>query len=170
MSDSKPDHTPDNNDLSSFVESEVLRAENTFKNFRDRSLTLITTSGALVAIVSGLLAIAVGASKTKVPVDSQCTIAVSLLSFIASAVCSLFINKPVKIRSGDEDQLAGYVQDNWDDEGWGQEVAKLLVVYLTDLRNDNERTAKLLSKSIKSQIGGMTLIAVSVVLILIHAG
>ena len=164
------DKEPDSNALGSFVGSEVTRAEQIFQNFRSRALNLITTSGGLVTLVSGLLAIAIGTETSVVPVSARWTIGISLASFIASTIYALFINKPVKIQFSNEDELAKLVANDWDDEGWGQSVASHLVVYLTSLRKDNVRTSRLLTVSIALQISGITFIAISAFLILLHAG
>jgi len=155
--------------LGSFVASEVARAELIFQNFRSRALSLITTSGGLVTLVSGLLAIAIGTGKSTVPVDARWTVSISLFSFVVSTIFALMINTPKRIKSSDEADLAKLVENDWNDSGWGQRVAELLVVYLTSLRKDNVRTSKLLTKSIALQISGIFFIAVSAFLILLHA-
>jgi hypothetical protein len=133
-------------------------------------LNLITTSGGLVTLVSGLLAIAIGTQNSVVPIAARWTISISLASFIISAICALLINKPAKISSSDEKYLKKYVENDWDAEGWGKSVAAQLVVYLASLRNDNVRTSKLLTTSIALQISGISFIAITAFLVLLHAG
>ena len=160
----------DSNALGSFIASEVTRAEQIFQNFRSRALNLITTSGGLVTLVSGLLAIAIGTQNSVVPIAARWTISISLASFIISAICALLINKPAKISSSDEKYLKKYVENDWDAEGWGKSVAAQLVVYLASLRNNNVRTSKLLTTSIALQISGISFIAITAFLVLLHAG
>jgi hypothetical protein len=133
-------------------------------------LNLITTSGGLVTLVSGLLAIAIGTQNSVVPIAARWTISISLASFIISAICALLINKPAKISSSDEKYLKKYVENDWDAEGWGKSVAAQLVVYLASLRNDNVRTSKLLTTSIALQKSGISFIAITAFLVLLHAG
>lgn len=157
------------NDLGAYVASEVDRAEQDYQNVRNRALNLVATSGGLVTLVSGLLAIAVGTDKSIVPLDSRWTIAVALGSFIASTVFALIINFPQSVTSSDQTKLGALVEGHWDDDGWSKRVAEILVEYLKSLRVDNGRTANWLTASISSQIAGITFIAVSAFLILIHA-
>jgi hypothetical protein len=119
--------------------------------------------------VSGLLAIADGTSNSAIPKDSDWTIGVALGFFIASTVCALAINLPQTVVSGDVTKLGALVDCHWDDTGWDKSVATILVEYLVSLRKDNTRNAIWLRWSILCQILGIAFIAVSALLILVHA-
>ncbi len=155
------------NDLGAYIASEVTGAKADYQNVRTRALSLVTTSGGFVALVSGLLAIAAGVAKSSVPIDARWTIAVSLAAFVTSALFALVINRPQIVLSSDEDELASYVKDNWVDDGWDQSVATISVTYLRSLRNNNLKTSRWLARSIAFQIAGIVFIAVSVLMILI---
>lgn len=157
------------NELGAYIASEVGRAELDYQNVRTRSLSLITTSGGLLTIVSGLLAVGVGTANAIVPTDSRWTVAIALVAFLASAVCGLIINFPQRVVSSDETQLGGLVENDWSESGWDQEVAKVLVTYLTSLRDDTSHTIKWLKASISLQICGIGFVGLTAILILIHA-
>lgn len=156
------------NALGAYVATEVSRAEQDYQNVRSRALSLVTTSGGLVALISGLLAIAEGTSSSVIPKDSEWTIGVALSFFIVSTVCALAINLPQTVVSGDVTKLGALVDCHWDDTGWDKSVATILVEYLVSLRKDNTRNATWLRWSILFQILGIAFIAVSAFLILIH--
>ena len=160
---------PKGNDLGAYIDSEVTGAKEDYQNVRSRALSLVTTSGGFVALVSGLLAIAAGVAKSSVPMDARWTVAVSLAAFIVSALFALCINRPQTVLSSDEDELAGYVKSNWNDTGWDQSIATISVTYLKTLRQNNLKTSKWLARSIAFQITGIVFIAVSVLLILINS-
>lgn len=67
------------NDLGAHVASEVSRSEQDYQNVRGRSLSLVGVSGGLVALVSGLLAIAAGSTKPVLPLSSRWTLGVALV-------------------------------------------------------------------------------------------
>jgi hypothetical protein len=157
------------NDLGAYVATEVARGEQDYKNVRDRALSLVTTSGGLVAVISGLLAIAVGTTQSVVPTNAKWTVAISLGSFVVSTIFALFINLPQTVISSDEDALGTYVECHWDDSGWDKEVASIEVDYLKSLRRDNAHTSKILKASISFQILGIAFIGASAYFILLHA-
>ena len=156
------------NALGEYVAAEVTRAELDYQNVRSRALSLVAASGGLVALVSGLLAIAAGSSKSAVPSDSEWTIGIALGFFVISTICALEINLPQQVISGDVSKLGSLVECHWDDTGWDKSVATILVQYLASLRKDNSRNAKWLKASIGLQILGISFIAVSAILILVH--
>lgn len=160
---------PKQSDLGAYVASEAAGAERDYQNVRSRALNLVTTSGGFVALVSGLLAIAIGSSKATVPTDSRWMIAVSLASFVASTVFALLINRPQLVMGSKAEQLKTFVENDWDSDGWDRSIAKIRVEYIKSLRKDNRTTAKWLSNSIGFQIGGITFIAVSILLMLLHS-
>jgi hypothetical protein len=162
-----PDSAP--NPFGAYIASEVARAELDFQNVRSRSLSLITTSGGLLTLVAGLLAVGVGSSNAIVPTDSRWTVAVALVAFLASAVCGLLINFPQGVVSSDEKKLGAIVKDHWNDTTWDQDVATALVKYLVSLRADTRYTVKLLKASISLQISGVGFVGLTAILILIHA-
>ena len=156
------------NDLGAFIATEVTRSEQDYQNVRSRALSLVGVSGGLVALVSGLLAIAAGSTKVVLPISSRWTVGAALVAFVASTICALVINKPQDVTASEVPSLRQQVKSDWNDVGWDQQVASFLVDYLGSLRKDNEHTAKWLIVSIACQILGISLTAVTAVLILVH--
>lgn len=161
---------PINNELGAYVASELAGAKADYQVVRNRALNLVSTSGGFVALVSGLLAIAAGVSKSSVPIDARFSIALSLAAFVVSAIFALNINRPQTVTSSGHEQLAKFVENNWNDVGWDKSIALISVEYLATLRQNNKRTTQWLSKAITYQIVGILLIAISVLLILVSDG
>jgi hypothetical protein len=157
------------NEFGSYIQSEVATAEQDLQNFRSRALSIITTSGGLVALVSGLLAIAIGSKEEVVSADARWTIGIALGSFVISTAFALIINLPQKASTGDANTFGALIQDHWNDSNWDQQIAQIRVAYLLSLRKINFHDAIWLAASIALQIFGIAFIAVSAFLILAHA-
>ena len=161
--------SPGSNDLGTYIASEVAGAVQDYQIVRTRSLSLLTTSGGLLTLVSGLLAIAVGTGKVVIPLDSRWTISVALGSFVASTICALIINIPQSVTSSDETKLGALVERHWNIKNWNQKIAAINVTYLISLRRDNGRRTNWLTATIIFQILGIAFIAISAFLILLHS-
>jgi hypothetical protein len=158
------------NDLGAFVASEVARAEQDFQNVRSRAVSLTGISGTIVALASGLLAIAVHSSSTStVPTDAKYFAGVSLIIFVLSTLCALLVNKPFDVQASDtegKDGLRDLVDSDWGDSGWDQRVSQFLVEYLKSLRKANKFATRWLTATIALQSLGMATLVISVVLLL----
>jgi len=121
-----------------------------------------------VALVSGLLAIAEGGSHRTLPLDSRWILGVALIAFVCSTGLALLISLPGSVTASDTTDLQVKVNREWNSDGWDQQVASILVEYLSDLRRNNATTAKFLIAAIGFQIAGIAGIAVAAVVILVH--
>jgi hypothetical protein len=157
------------NDLGAHVAAEVSRSEADYQNVRNRALSLIGVSGGVVALVSGLLAIAAGTTKVTLPASAKWTAGAALVAFVLSTVCALITNNPGNVVASKVSGLRELVDSHWDDEGWDQQVASILVDYLDSLRANNASTANWLQRSIGCQMVGIALIATTAILILTNA-
>lgn len=157
------------NDLGAFVAAEVTRAEQDYQNVRTRAINLTGISGTVVALTSGLLAIAVHSSNSSaIPTDARWMVATALALFVASTVTALIINFPSRVTASKIDGnegLARLVADDWGDEGWDQRVAQMQVKYLASLRDSNGLKANLLALTIALQASGMASLAIAVVML-----
>lgn len=157
------------NELGAYIAAEVTRTEQDYQNVRSRALNLVATSGGLVALVTGLLAIAAKTITSAIPTDSRWTIAIAMGSFIASTICALVVNYPQRVVSGDLTKLGALVECHWEDSGWDKSVAQILVTYLISLRKDNNHSAKWLKASITLQIAGIAGLGIATFMIIQHA-
>src|SRR5271155_5174694 len=111
------------NDLGAHVATEVSRSEADYQNVRNRALNLVGVSGGVVALISGLLAIASGTTKVSLSAGAEWTAALALAAFVLSTVCALITNSPGDVVASDVPGLRDLVDSHWDDEGWDQQVA-----------------------------------------------
>ena len=158
------------NSLGLYIASEVAGAEQDYQNVRNRATNLMATSAGLVALITGLLAIAVQRANTSEPIVVRFTVAIALGSFVASAAYALLINRPQTVLGSNEADLEEWVNDEWDKATWEQDVAALQATYLTSLRVANVTNSTRLRRSILCQIAGITFTSVSAVALLISAG
>jgi hypothetical protein len=158
------------NMLGLYIASEVAGAEQDYQNVRNRATNLLSTSAGLVALITGLLAIAVQRTNSSVPIVVRFTVAVALSSFVVSAAYALLINRPQTILGSDEAELEKWVKDDWDKASWEQDVAAIQSTYLTSLRVANVTNSTRLRWSIICQIVGIAFTSVSAVALLISAG
>jgi hypothetical protein len=107
MADTEP------NQLGLYIASEVARAEQDYQNVRSRSLNLMTVSGGLVALVTGLLTVAAGTVKSVIPSNARWTVATAMGAFILSTVCALKINWPQNVESSEETKLNELIDNSW---------------------------------------------------------
>lgn len=140
--------------LGRVIEDEVKRAEADLEAFRSRALTLIGLSGGLVALTSGLTAIAAGARTDVLPDHGPGLLALALAGYVAAAICALMANLPRDVTPADADALEDLVSQ-WDEDGWDRSVAAMLSKYLVSLRSINDEVAKWLTRAIKLTIVGM---------------
>src|ERR1035438_2658163 len=97
------------NSLGLYIASEVAGAEQDYQNVRNRATNLMATSAGLVALITGLLAIAVQRANSSVPIVVRFTVAIALGSFVVSAAHALLINRPQTVLGSDEADLEQWV-------------------------------------------------------------
>jgi hypothetical protein len=156
------------NELGALIADETKRAETDFTAVRNRGQAVLTVSGGLITLVGGVLALAVGKDKTLVLNGfSAAAIVIALLGFVSATLYVLAMFGPSTVRGLDVDDLADYVEHNWDDDGWDQQAAKVLAEYLVSLRGVNEGLADLLVRAILCEVVGIVSVgamAISLVL------
>jgi hypothetical protein len=138
------------------IEQEVSRAEQDLSAFRSRALTVVTTSSGIVTLLTGIITF--GASKVEeekgIPDAAIVIIAIALALFVAAAVFALLANSPADIDRPSGPELARITTS----AGWVEhkdEVAEVLVTYLTSLRQAGDTAACKLTTAIWLQIIGL---------------
>ena len=85
------------NPYSALIDKEAERAETDLSDFRSRAVTVLTTSSAIVTLMTGLVTFAatkVDAKTFHVPILSILVVEVSLLFFVMALVFALIANAP----------------------------------------------------------------------------
>lgn len=156
------------NDLGSFIAAEVTRAEVDYQGGRARALSIVGVAGGLVTLIGGFLAIAAGSQKDFLPKSDRWTVVVAVFAYVAATVAALIVNAPAKVTDAKPAALLGFAQNNWNDEGWDQQVAILLAKYLSSLCETNSKAARWLIGAIACEIAGIAATAAMVLLIVQH--
>jgi predicted lysophospholipase L1 biosynthesis ABC-type transport system permease subunit len=155
-------------DLGDLIKAEVSRAESDFQAFRARAISVVAVAGGLVALVTGFLSVAAGSSKDILPSDGRWPLVLAVACFVLSTICALVINLPKAVDQADTEALRTFVDANWDDDGWDQSVARLLVNYLSSLREANVKAARWLVGAVGLEILGIAFTAVMAIYIVGH--
>jgi len=157
------------NPLGSLVIAEVTREESRRQDFRTRSVSLLGISSGIVAIMTGLVVIAVRRPSIQFTLSSTIFAIAALVALIGSACFTLVIN------TSTHDYVVGDVRDlrievdcEWETPGWDQRIARSEVDYLNRLRKSNSKKQWLLNMSIFFQILGVALIAAAAVVVVNH--
>ena len=148
------------NQLGRLIADEVAAAESDNKGFRERGVTVIATAGALVAGLTGLLALAAGDRKQILPDDGTRWLGYSLALFVLSSLLGLALQAPSKMTAAGPDELTKFVGENWDDEGWDKSIAVLQLTYLKDLRATNKWLARIYICALMVQVLAVLSLAV----------
>lgn len=144
------------NPVGLLIEDEVRRAESDLVTVRARAQGVLAISGALVTVLAGLLALAVG-KQTALELDGMTvvTAALTLVSFVAATVAVLIIFLPFDADAPKADDLWAYTQNNWGEAGWDEDVAQSLALYLKSMRRVNKAQAKRLALAVFFQVVGI---------------
>lgn len=147
--------------LGKLIEEEVGRAEADMVSMRSRGQTVLTASGALVTLLTGLLAVAIGRNPSlQLTSESKLVAIFALSAFVAATLFVLLLYFPTSANAADEDNLARLAKDQWNQEGFDQDVARFLVVYLRSLREVTTKLSRLLKLAIAFEVLGVGLTAV----------
>ena len=158
------------------IEAEAGRAEADLTGFRDRALTVVTTSAGVVTLLTGLVTFA--ASKDQkdaaIPKAAIWLVGLALAAFVAAALCALRANMPGTIQRPGGGSLTDCTKqelftpndtDNTEFE-MTRYVAKILATYVVSLREIADSTATWLTRATKCQIVGLVLASVATVVTL----
>ena len=148
------------NALGALIRDEVDRAEADFAALRTRGQTVLTASGGLVTLLGGLLVIAVGRDATmELSALTVGAAVVAILLFISATVMVLLMYLPSEAEVPDSADLAHRAEKEWDSD-WDQDVALMLVKYLTSLRRANATRANQLALAVGAEVLALVGVAV----------
>jgi hypothetical protein len=84
-------------------------------SLEQRGLAVITTSGALVTLLFGLVAVLTKANTFVLPASSRSWLKWAMLFFVLGAVCGIITNFPLLRRGARPNDLGKVIADNWAD-------------------------------------------------------
>lgn len=148
-----------------FIVEEAKRVEGDLASFRSRSLSVLTSSTAVVGLITA--AITFGASKsegdTGVSDNAIAVLAVGIGAFVVATMIALAINMAAKVRRPDADSLIALTGEPvWtaDVDHHERYVANSLAQFIQDMHVAIDRSAQLLNAAIGTQIIGLMLVSV----------
>jgi hypothetical protein len=142
---------------SAFIEAELVDERAAQSELRQRSLTVVSTSGGLVTLLAGLIAIAAGGDTDFLPKSGRGPLAVAMVSYVVAAVVALCANVPRKLKAAKVGDLAARVEEDkfWiteADDSSLRAIADLRVRALTVLRRSNGQLAWVVTAAILAEV------------------
>jgi hypothetical protein len=151
--------------------------ENLLTNERTRKSSLeqrggavITTSGVLVSLLFGIVAVVTNASGFTLPGSSRVFLVLALVLFVLAAVGGIIINRPLPYLQIHHEDLRRVVdaEENWNatSEIAARRVAEVQVSILERARQHNRSKARWLRRAMSLQILAAVALAISVTIML----
>lgn len=156
---------------SSFIDSQLAEERSSKISLESRGITVITTSGSVVGVLFGLLAVIGGTTQFVLPEDARPWFAAALLTLTVSAVGGLLVNLPLAYEEADPKALEGLLINP--DGSWAPEweesiiegsrrVAQVNIKLLSAARNKNRMKSFLLFSAQIAEVVGVALLAIAV--------
>jgi NADH:ubiquinone oxidoreductase subunit K len=137
------------------IQEEFADENAALSEFRQRAVGVVTTSGALVTLLTGLVAIAVGSSSHR-PLSgvSDVFLILAIVAFLVAAGLALYVNVPKDVSRADIASLRELTEDKWDDSPFeaSLDVANLRIDELESMRGVNKTHERVLAWAIGAEI------------------
>jgi hypothetical protein len=139
------------------ISAELAGEEATATEFRQRSVAVVSLSGTLVALLSGLLAIAAGSKEEFLPGSAHGPLLTAMVLFVLAGVAALVVNIPLNQERASADELRRLVTQQWGDapDNAARAVAEVRVTTLKSMRGQNQFRSWFLLVAIALEIGAV---------------
>jgi hypothetical protein len=120
-----------------------------------RGITVITTSGTLATLLFALTASLTAATSFKLPGDARLPLLLSLIAFVAAAMCGVATNVPLRYREATSRGLAKLVNAQYwtGPESVGQlRVAEARITLIAAARSANDLKVRLLISATAAEL------------------
>ncbi|MEJ2855718.1 MULTISPECIES: hypothetical protein [unclassified Saccharothrix] len=153
-----------------FIEAEVKAERERRAAFDARGQALITTSGVLVTLLTGVAALVKTAATPRFPVAVTATTGAALLLFAAAAACGVVAGWNRHYAVTAPRTLGRMVADHWTDDEVDarNNVATLMVRTLETLRHSNGFKARWVATGLVVQVVALVVLGVAAVLTMAH--
>ena len=142
------------------------------QSLEQRGVAVITTAGTLVAVLLSLGALVTSSKEFEPPLVAEALVIVALLLFIAACAAAVATNRVRAYEVPDIDALSRLLDERFQagSSAVGERrVADLRLTMLKTVRRQNERKATALQWALRLQVGAVTSLAVSIVVIVATA-
>lgn len=148
-----------------YIIGESERVENDLTSFRSRSLTVLTTSSGVIALITATIAFAASESETKAGISDQAIVSfgLSVAAFIVATILALLINRSAKVKRPSGDSLIALTGEAWIKDAGEHErhVAEATARFVQSMHTAIDKAAKLLNWAIVFQIAGLILAGIA---------
>ncbi|MFI9010970.1 hypothetical protein ACIGNX_27405 [Actinosynnema sp. NPDC053489] len=153
-----------------FIEAEVKAERERRAAFDARGQALITTSGVLVTLLTGVAALVKTASTPRFPVVVTATTGAALLLFAAAAACGVVAGWNRHYAVAAPRTLERMVADHWTDDEVNarNNVADLMVRTVETLRHSNAFKARWVATGLVVQVVALVVLGTAAVLTMAH--
>ncbi|MEU4574664.1 hypothetical protein [Nonomuraea sp. NPDC023979] len=134
-------------------------------SFEQRGIAVISTSGTLVTITLGFVALATRTQTYVLGATVVVLLVVALAGLILAAVTGLVVNLPARLPVVDVDDLRT-ADEGGDDLETARTEHEILALVLTGLRQVNRRRARILFAALLVEVTALTVMAAAVVAVL----
>jgi hypothetical protein len=156
---------------SSFIESQLAEERSSKSSLENRGITVITTSGSVVGVLFGLLAVIGGTTQFELPAEARSWFGVALVALTLSAIGGLLVNMPLAYEEADPEALKsllfnpdGSWAPEWEEsaiEG-SKRVAQANIKLLGVARKKNRVKSRILFYSQITEVVGVGLLAIAI--------
>jgi len=150
------------------LKEELAAQEARKASFEQRGLAVVTTSGALAALLFGLASLAMTGKIQSLPSDAKVWLAVALVAFVCAAVLGLLTNFPFVYDAPKVEAIKGRLKEVpiKDQDAAVRDIALTRVRTLKDAKNKNKRKGRLLFGAMTLEVVAVALLAVAIWLII----
>ncbi|WP_394620221.1 hypothetical protein JNUCC0626_14290 [Lentzea sp. JNUCC 0626] len=151
-----------------FIETELKAERERRTAFDARGQALITTSGVLVTVLTGLVTIVRTGTTTRVPVAAQVVVIVALVLFVGAAVCGIAAGWNRHYAVATHRTLDKMVGVHWTDDEVDarNNVATVQTFTIDTLRRGNRFKARCVSAGLITQVVALTALGLATALVI----
>lgn len=156
---------------SNYIDAELAVQLARKASLEQRGVAVITTSGTLVSLLFGLVAVITGVEHYTPPSGARIWLYVGLGLFVVASVLALVVNAPLVYQTVKADELKRGVTELWsDDEATAQRnVALTRIKVFGDTKTKNDIKGVVLIAAMVAEVGAVACVGAAVRLIL-HYG
>jgi len=155
---------------SEYLQEQLAGEDARKESIEKRGLAVITTSGTIVSLLFGLVAVLTGADKYTLPSGAEPWLGAALGAFVLAALAGIVTNMPLLYLGVKPQELKGAVDNLWEDapDIAEKRVAATQVKVLTRAKSMNAAKGWILVGAVVAQLAAVVFLALAVRVILVH--
>lgn len=156
---------------SEYIQDQIAEQEARKESIEKRGLAVITTTGTIVSLLFGLVAVLTGTDKYTLPSGAELWLGGALIAFVLAALAGIVTNMPLLYLAVEVPELRRLIDDFWSDEPEVAEkrVAATQLKVLTRAKSLNATKGWILVGAIAIELAGIVFLALAIRVVLNHA-